>query len=272
MPQKAEKPAAPFPPAEPGEILRGNPTDDALPVVQQPTDIMGLLSQAIAQGTAIETIERLEQMHERMIARIAEAAFNVAKAKFHADCPPIVRRSENAQFTVTTDGRQGPSKYAKLDDIAATIREPLGANGLSYSWTDAVITDDMLTLKCVLAHIGGHKEEASATFPLGSLAGSSPQQKYGSTMTYAQRYSLVSALGLTSCDEDDDGAGGTAAHEPIGEDQAKRLRSFMLDVKTDFKAFLAYFEITELAQLPVSRYDEAMRMLNKKLKEQEAQK
>jgi len=266
MPTETDKPTDWLPATPPAPIV------EQVPIVEhQPTDIMGLLSQAIAQGTTIETIERLEQMHERMIARQAVAAFNVAKAEFHASCPPIIRRTENTQFFVTRDGRKVPSKYAKLDDIAVTIREPLAANGLSFSWTKEVISGEMLTLECVLSHVGGHREDASATFPLGSQAGSSPQQKYASTMTYAQRYSLICVLGLTSCDDDDDGASGGQPVERISEDQATKLYSFMQDVRCDFEKFYEFFGIKDAKELPLSRHDEAMRELDKKRKRQENQ-
>jgi hypothetical protein len=68
--------------------------------------------------------------------------------------------------------------------------------------------------------------------------------------------------------EDDDG-NDAVKHAPkvvyITADQVKTLSSMIELSETDSSRFLGYFKIAEVAQLPVSRFDEALKMLNAKL-------
>jgi hypothetical protein len=187
-----------------------------------------------------------------MAATEAERAFTLAMAAFRAACPPVQRRTENAQFKVTRDGRQVNRMYASLDDIAATIRKPLGKHGFSYRWSDAIVEPGKLTLSCVVSHAGGHSKSSSITLPTESKAGCSEAQKVGAILTYAQRYSLINALGLTSCDEDND-ANDEAPAERISESDLLALEVALDDAKADVAKFRQYMGVERLADIPASR-------------------
>jgi len=165
-----------------------------------------LFELAVQKGAeGVEILERLVALDERMSARRAAQDFAEAMARFKEACPPIPRRTENTQFKVTRNGTSQPRRYATLEDIEATVRGPLGACGLSFRWGDSKMESGNLTLACIVSHVGGHSVASSVVLPVESRAGCSEAQKYGAVMTYAQRYSLIQALGLTTCDEDVDG-------------------------------------------------------------------
>lgn len=184
---------------------------------------MPRLMELAIQSDKVDALERLVALDERMSARRAAQEFAEAMARFKHTCPAVPRRTENAQFKVTRNGTQQARRYATLEDIEATVRGPLASCGLSFRWGDSRMEGGNMTLACVVSHVGGHSVSASVTLPVESRAGCSEAQKYGAVMTYAQRYSLIQALGLTTCDEDTDGAENPAPEEKITPNQVDVL-------------------------------------------------
>lgn len=249
------------------QIIPVSQTVEPLATVQPSIEM--ILSQAVQAGRTGAELQSLLDVYERMQAKAAERAFNEAFAKFKAECPPIVRRTENPQFTVTRNGVRRPSRFASLADIGEAIDKPLGAVGLGYEWTDAdtVSEPGKMRMGCIVRHAQGHVAAPKyVSFPLDTAgAGSSPQQKVGSVTKYCMRYSLTAALGLTDCDDDD--LDGNAPDGPtITEDQAANLDKLLAETKSDGAAFLKYAKVTRLLDVPAARYDELVRAIESKRK------
>lgn len=230
----------------------------------EPVAVSGLVALAIEKGVDVEVLERLVALQERVTERNARAAFFEALAKFREACPPIRRTRENSQFKVSRDGVQRPSKYAPLDEIDRIARPVASACGLTWTW-DTRVEGDLMHVICRVLHVLGHSESSTVTMPHGSNAGSSPQQKYGSTQTYGMRYSLVAALGLTTADDDHDGNGESGnGGEPITPSQAGDLRALMREVKADEGKFLRWLKVQSVDEVPAARYREAVAALEQK--------
>ena len=238
------------------QIAKHEPSELA-PVQHTP---MSILSAAVASGMAPEALGKLVDLAERMDAANARKAFADAMARFGSICPPVQRKTENRQFKVTRDGREVSRMYASLDDIAATIRKPLAECGLSYRWSNAVVDGGKLTITCVVSHELGHSESSSITLPTESRAGCSEAQKIGSVNTYAQRYSLVNALGLTSCDEDTDGNADESTHaEKISDADLLNLEVALDSITppVNMAKFKEYMGVEKLADIPASKVQQA---------------
>lgn len=230
----------------------------AAPVQSEPT-MMQIIDRAMQSGRTAEELTALFALSERMAAVRAKQAFAHAMAAFKAECPPVERRTENPQFKVTRNGVTEVRKFASLQDIEATVRGPLGNHGLSYRWGNTDVKDNVLSMACIVSHDGGHSESSAVSLPVDSKAGCSEQQKLGIVMTYAQRYSLIQALGLTTCDEDLDG--NDTAGEVITENQAANLQAALDSVtmdKTRQGKFRERFGIKSMSELTLTRYGEAL--------------
>ena len=170
------------------------------PEVADP-QVMALLRAAVEKGVAVETLERLMTLHERIAARQAEGEFLAARAQFQAECPAVAKKS-SADFTSKGGGRISYS-YAELDEIARTIRPHLHRLGLSYSW-DSSVENGKVKAVCFLEHVAGGKKTATFEAPLDDRASMSGPQRVAAALTYARRQTLIQVLGLTTTDEDDD--------------------------------------------------------------------
>lgn len=211
----------------------------------------------------------LMAVYREAVAMRAKREFSEALAKFRTICPAVPRRTPNSQFTVTVEGVKKPRMYADLDDIQSTIDPPLAECGLSYRWGDAVVANNLMTLSCILSHVGGHAEQSSVTVPTESAAGASLAQKWMSAGTYARRYSLIAVTGIKGCDDDDDGNGTAPSRECIAPPQFETLNNLMIELGDLDKAapaqFLAWCGVGTLSQIPADEYEKRLAGLQNKV-------
>ncbi len=127
-----------------------------------------------------------------------------------------------------------------------------------------------MNVETIYIHEGGD------TLSAGSLympATKRDAQGFGSALTYARRYSLQSAFGLAT--EDDDGNAAvkstapqqqfSAAQQPISAAEWGIITDLITQTSTDAKAFCEAFKIASVKDLLASDFNRARAMLNKKL-------
>ena len=258
-------------PREDAPLARVDPQPLATVPASAESDVTTLIRMALDKGQ--EPKELYAILKEERAAR-AQAALTAARAAFHAELTPIIRKqvSQFKKKIVTRDGatKEVPRMYADLSDIAAAIDPILVRHGLSYHWGETVVENNTLTKRCYLSHVGGGEISSPASFPVESNAGCSGAQKYGSAMTYAQRYSLVDVLGLTSCDEDDDGQDlQTGGGEALDENQRRTINDLFVELKLDDAgkaAFLAIFEVKSIAEIKQVMFGPVANALNARIK------
>lgn len=237
---------------------------ESAPLAQVEATPEAMLQQAIAAGLAPEAMEKFYELFRQMKADQARAAFHAAYARFKDICPPVQKRTQNSQFAKKIVNRDGssttkPRMYASLEDIGATVKPHLASCGLSYRFGNMEVREGMLTVSCIVSHESGHSETSAAMMPVESKAGCSEQQKYGAAETYARRSALKNALGIVEADEDDDGNEGGPA---ITEHQRDTLDTMLSEFPPDRRAkFLAKIGYPSLAEIPASRYTEAVQMI-----------
>jgi hypothetical protein len=127
---------------------------------------------------------------------------------------PIRKDKENEQFK-----RGGKaSKYVSLDAVMDVVLPLLNQNQLVWITLPGAGEHGEPTLAYRLIH-ADTGEALTGEMPL-LLARQDPQG-FGSAITYARRYSLMSVLGLTA-DEDDDGNAASGKSKPKAETVPKQ--------------------------------------------------
>lgn len=168
--------------------------EQALPVASGP---MEMISQAIASGASIETLERLMALKERHDKEVARQSFLTALSDFQMDSPDI-RKTKGVEFGNTK------YMYAPLADIDRQLRKPMKDHGFSKRW-EIQDNGDEIRVTCIIAHIGGHTEQTAMSAKPDTSGSKNPIQARGSAIEYMKRYTLVGALGITTADSDIDG-------------------------------------------------------------------
>jgi len=164
-----------------------------------PVTPMSLVQMAVEQNADLDKLERLMVMQEKWEANEARKAFNHAIAKFRAECPPI-KKTKKAHN----------SKYAGLSETVEQIKPHLEACGLSYTWHTSQ-ANGCVSVTCKVTHIMGHSDETTLFSDPDTSGSKNSIQSIGSAVSYLQRYTLTSILGLASTDEFDDDGNGVAA-------------------------------------------------------------
>lgn len=154
----------------------------------------------------IDKLSKLLDVQERWERNEAKKAYVEAMAAFKAS-PPTIKKDRHVKF----DTQKGKTEYfhASLENVTATINQALSKHGLTASWT-TVQNNGSVTVTCVITHVFGHSESTSLTSAPDTSGSKNPIQAIGSAVSYLQRYTLLSLVGLATEGQDDDGAGTSA--------------------------------------------------------------
>lgn len=208
-----------------------------------------ILAVASEKGRTLEEISKFMDLYDRLKADMAKAAFKQAAIIFQHEVPDI-RKSTNVNYT-TKDGKIVAYNYASLGDIGFSIKEACFKSGLSYSWK----MDDSgpkIKITCIVSHIEGHEVEATMEANADTSGGKNEIQSRASTITYLQRYTLISALGLTTADTDVDGRGTKEVPTEMVYDNLKHKKSITTD---EYSAFVRAINAgkTSLDEIQIGR-------------------
>ena len=170
-----------------------------------------------------------------------------------------------AEIEAATKGANNPhfkSKYADLGAVIEAVKPALIKHGLFFT-QHCHPSEDGVIVETVLGHAGG--EERS----LGKLyvpANKRDAQGFGSALTYARRYALMTAFGVPREDDDGNAAVGSMhkSADLIDDAQYATLVTLIENVGADTKRFLAYMKAASLRQIKAADYDRAVAALQAK--------
>ena len=222
---------------------------------------MELLDRALAQGAAIEVIEKFMGMQERHERNQARRAFDAAIADAKAEIPVIIKNRQVGFDARKPGAARTDYWHEDLAEIARTIDPILGRHGLGYRFRTTSLPNEPIVVTCILFHRDGHSEENTLTGPRDESGNKNSLQAIGSTQTYLQRYTLRAALGLASA-RDDDGKAAGAPAGVITAEQVEEIKRETADFSiTRMQKVLEYFAIDSLAELPAAKFDHVMRTI-----------
>ena len=235
-------------------------------VKQEPSSIPAqygpdrMLEIALEKGASLEQLEKLMELKERHEANEARKAFSAAMSAFRAEVPTI---EKNAVVDYTFNGKRTNYRHASLDHITSKINPVLGKHELTFSW-ETEQADGRITVHCDVSHVMGHKQRTTLSAAPDESGGKNSVQGIGSTVSYLQRYTLTSALGLATGGQDDD-AQSVVEPQFITDEQIAEIHGLLKSTNSDTDAFLKAMGGAESVELlPASLYKRAMNALKKK--------
>ncbi|OYT69441.1 MAG: hypothetical protein CFK52_13715 [Chloracidobacterium sp. CP2_5A] len=178
--------------------------------------------------------------------------------------------------------------YAPLEEVVASIAQPLAANGLC--WWQAVEGESLATY---IGHESG--QVVRSAVPLipprprrdkdGNAIPPVPQE-WGAALTYARRYGLTMALGLASEDDDDAASASGAVSVPVDRPRAARAKpeprpeqtpaakddapsadeimALIQETGTDLQKVLDHFSAASVDTMPATKRRQCVALLEKK--------
>lgn len=212
---------------------------------------MEMLSQAVANGSSVEVLERLMGLQERYEANQARKAFDAAISNAKAKIPAIIRNATG----------HNNKRYADFSAIASVVDPILSEFGLSYRFKTT--QTDKVTVTCILSHKDGHAEETTLSGAPDASGSKNTIQAIGSTLTYLSRYSLMAALGLAASNDDDARAAGSS-QKTITPEQVKQILALLDDTDSDVEQFCRVGNIAAVPEMLADQFESAVRLLNQK--------
>ena len=239
-----------------GAVIESRPTE-VVPV-SEATTILQVIERA-AQNPAvdIDKMERLLQMHERIVARNAQAAYADALAQMQPQLPIIGERGG-----IKDRAGNVQSRYALWEDIVGIITPILARHGFALTFRTGNEAE-RVTVTGVLTHREGHSEQTTLTLPIDTSGSKNAVQSVGSSTSYGKRYTASALLNLRTGETDDDGKVGGGA-ELITDSQLADLEALISEVGANKAAFLKFLKVEALGDLRAASFHAAVQALEAK--------
>jgi hypothetical protein len=181
----------------------------AVPMVPAVSTLMAIIERAAnSPEFDLDRLEKLLVLKERWDLNEARNAYIESMAAFKAN-PPKITKNKHVAYRNKSGGLTEYS-HASHAEVVEKIGAALAPHGLSFSW-GINQTDTGIEVTCAVTHVKGHIERCTMKAMADQSGGKSDIQALASAVTYLQRYTLLSATGMTSGDmEKDDDDGRTA--------------------------------------------------------------
>lgn len=232
---------------------------EAAPVVSQATALIQVIERAAMNPEVdIDKMERLMGMHERILAKQAEAEFNDAMSAAQAEMTRVAADANNPQTK---------SRYASYGALDKAIRPIYTKHGFNVTFnTGKSDKENYVLVLGMIGHNGGHTNHLQIDMPAdgkGAKGGDVMTLTHaaGSALSYGRRYLLGLGFNI-AVGEDNDGNG---AGDPITDAQKKILVELQQEAGADTAQFLKFLKVESLDELPASRFNEARQALNSKV-------
>lgn len=224
--------------------------------VKEPSELIRL---AIEKGSDLDKLEKLLNIQREYNKAIACQEYHKAMSAFKAE-PITIDKDKSVNFGTG----KAAYKHASLFNITKKVGPLLSKHGLSVSWTTE--QNGTISVSCKVTHELGHSEKTTLSANADKTGNKNDIQAVGSTVTYLQRYTLLSLLGLATADQDDDGAASSKPIEYITEKQLSQLRDMMADKDIKEDRFCDYLKVESLEYLLLSDFQKAAAAVKAKVK------
>jgi len=223
---------------------------------------MDLISRAQAANASIEQMQQLFSLQLQWEENEAKKAYHQAVANFKAESITILK-DKKVGYT-NKDGTFTGYSHATLGNIIQQIIPVMSKHGLSHSWDIKQEAD--ISVTCHLTHSLGYSTSVTMAAGKDDSGKKNLIQQVASTVSYLQRYTLLSITGMAAQDQDDDGAGAGKKEEVelITERQYLDLLALIAEVKADEAKFCTYYKVNNVAELPAAKYASAVKGLEMK--------
>ena len=210
---------------------------------------------ALDPNADVAKLEKLIELSERVSDRQAKTDFDKAMLGFQIE-KGVIEKASVANKT----------KYAKLEYMQSIVDPVLRKHQLFVRWTTLAMESGKTRVTCICTHIGGHSESSSMDVNPDKSGSKNEIQAEGSAITYAQRYTMKSLLGLVIA-EDTDGNVKAAVTEAQVKILEKKLSFLGGDVREKMIAHIG----CEIHEIEKSAFQYWCNTLDSKVAKKDAQ-
>ncbi len=223
-----------------------------------------MIQMAVQGGADVGQLKELLELQKDWEANEAKKAYHIAMAKFKENAPEI-----NKDKTVGYAAKGGKVGYAhaSIGNVVSKVTKELSKHGLSHSWTTK--QNGSIIVTCKITHAQGHSEETSLSASSDNTGNKNSIQAMGSTITYLERYTLLSILGLATHDQDDD-AISAVPQVKITNKELSWIRDEVSSLDINQKKLCEYLGVEDFEDLTEEGFKKAKVALGETRKRKEA--
>jgi hypothetical protein len=212
----------------------------------------------------VAKMRELADLRRQMRMEDAEDTFKIALHAAQTEMRPIEADAANDSTH---------SKYATLYKVDKALRPIYSKHGLSISFDtgDCPLPAHMRVFAYVERGLFTRRYQYDVAVDTKGPKGNDVMTKThagGSAFSYGKRYLLLAIFNVTIGDPgrpaDDDGNAAAGIH-PISQEQLAELIKLADAASADKAKFCAMMKVDSFAAIPASRYEEAVKQLNRKL-------
>ncbi len=173
-------------------------------------------------------------------------------------------------MTKTRKNSHTNSTYADLAAIEDQAMPIIHAHGFAVSFQpDGYNDKGELRILWEISHAEGHSRNGVGEIPVDGAGAQGKVNKtgtqaFGSTATYGRRYLLCMLFNISTGD-DRDGNAPKPDVKTISEEQQMKIREMLEATESDEKQFLSLGGISNLSDMAVNQFDNAMNILKQRL-------
>ena len=224
------------------------PNELAIRETGSPAELM--MRAIAAPGMDLDKLQKFMELQEKWEKNEARKAYVEAMAAFKAN-PPAIGKDKHVKFGQTE------YNHASLGNVTTLINASLSEHGFSAAWETSQ-GDKGVTVTCKITHLLGHSESTSLTAGSDTSGAKNAIQALGSTISYLQRYTILSLTGLATHEMDDDGKGEV---QYVTNEQVGTIVDFINEKKVDAGKFLRYMECSSVETIPAVDFNKAIASL-----------
>lgn len=207
--------------------------------------------QALQTGMSIEHLQGVMALQKEWEANEARKAYVADMAAFKLN-PPTILKTKLVGYK-NKDGTHTGYMHATLGSVASAVVEALATHGFSHSW-ETKQASGIITVNCKITHRLGHCETTCMEAMPDQSGKKNAIQAVASSITYMQRYTLLSACGLATMDMPDDDGRGNEPVDTMGEGGLQHLIDGAMATTSD-EAALAYWQKNRALLTVKASYD-----------------
>lgn len=234
-----------------------NPSQEVAPVQDMGAGLLDVIARAVRDPRVdIDKMERLFQLQERVQARAAEDAFNIAMAAAQAEMRPVSADADNPQTK---------SRYASYAQLDRALRPIYTANGFALSFDEGESPKpEHVRVICYVSHVGGHTRTYHRDMPAdgkGAKGGDVMTKTHaaGAAGSYGARYLLKGIFNVAVGEDDND---GNDPVEYIDDRQIQTIQDMLSEHSLDTGKFCKYMRVPNVPAILVTDYRNAIASIN----------
>jgi len=206
----------------------------------------------------ITKMERMVDMRNAEIDRVAKIDFNRAFAEMQPNLPRVISTHKNEQTK---------SKYAKIEDINDAVLPIISQYGFGVSFKILSQGKEGVTVQAVLKHLSGHQESTDLFMPYDKCGAKGSVNKTdihatGSTITYAKRYAMCMLLDISTGNDTD---GNNITSQFITAEQVREITDLLESTQANKIKFIRdVMGVEAIPKILSQDYKKAMNILKTK--------